>query len=109
MSNELVLKNIRALATSNWPGRLVLRIPVIPGFNDTVENMAATARFMREVGLDEINLLPFHRMGDSKYTQLGKVYAYKDVEAMPLEHLRPLQQVFLEEGIACYVGSYTPF
>lgn len=109
VSNEQTLTNIRALAASNWPGRLVLRIPVIAGFNDSMENMEATARFMREVGLSEINLLPFHRMGDSKYTQLGQVYSYSDVEAMPLEHLVPLQEMFMEQGIACYIGSHTPF
>ncbi len=109
VSNELILRNIRALGSSGWPGRLVLRIPVIAGFNDTLENMAATAHFMQEVGLDEINLLPFHRMGDSKYTQLGEVYAYRDVEAMPLERLQPMQQLFIDEGIACYLGSNTPF
>lgn len=109
VSNELILKNIRALIHSGWKGRLVLRIPVIRGFNDSPENMIATAEFMQELGLFEINLLPFHRMGDSKYTQLGKVYAYSDVEAMPLEHLTPLQQIFLDRDIACYVGSHTPF
>lgn len=109
VSNEQTLKNIRALSASGWPGRLVLRIPVIAGFNDSMENMAATARFMREVGLGEINLLPFHRMGDSKYTQLGKTYLYADVQAMPLEHLVPFQQMFVDEGIACYMGSNTPF
>lgn len=109
VSNEQTLTNIRALVASHWPGRLVLRIPVIAGFNDSMANMAATARFMKSLGLYEINLLPFHRMGDSKYTQLGRVYAYKDVEAMPLERLAPLQQSFLDEGIACYIGSHTPF
>jgi pyruvate formate lyase activating enzyme len=108
-SNERTLANIRALAASGWPGRLVLRIPVIAGFNDTMENMAATARFMREVGLNEINLLPFHRMGDSKYTQMGKVYQFAAVEAMPLEHLVPMQRMFTDYGIACYIGSHTPF
>lgn len=109
VSNAQTLKNIRALASSGWPGRLVLRIPVIPGFNDSMENMAATADFMKEVGLNEINLLPFHRMGDSKYVQLGKVYDYTDVEAMPLEHLVPRQKLFMDRGIACYIGSHTPF
>ena len=109
VSNEQILTNIRALAASSWGGRLVLRIPVIPGFNDDMENMEATADFMRDVGLTEINLLPFHRMGDSKYTQLGKVYEYKDVDSLPLEHLVPLQRLFMDRGIACYIGSHTPF
>lgn len=109
VSNDLTLKNIRALAASSWPGRLVLRIPVIAGFNDDMENMAAVADFMWDVGLHEINLLPFHRMGDSKYSQLGLEYAYKDVDSMPLGYLAPMQQMFMQRGIACYIGSHTPF
>lgn len=109
VSNAQTLQNIRALAASSWGGRLVLRTPVIAGFNDDMENMAATADFMQEVGLGEINLLPFHRMGDSKYTQMGMTYPFKDVDSLPLEHLVPLQQMFMARGIACYIGSHTPF
>ena len=60
--NELILANIAALAQSDWSGRLVLRSPVIEGFNDSKENMAAIAEFMHSVGLTEFNLLPFHRL-----------------------------------------------
>jgi len=109
VSNDLTLRNIRFLAASNWPGRLVLRVPVIAGFNDDMENMAAVADFMQDVGLHEINLLPFHRMGDSKYSQLGLEYDYKNVDSMPLDHLKPMQQMFMQRGIACYIGSHTPF
>lgn len=74
--NELILANIAALAQSDWSGRLVLRSPVIEGFNDSKENMAAIAEFMHSVGLTEFNLLPFHRLGDSKWKSCGMVYPY---------------------------------
>lgn len=109
VSNELTHRNIRALIASGWKGRLVLRMPIIEDFNDTVENMAATADFMNELGLYEVNILPFHRMADSKWSQLGKVYAYRDKEATPMDRMTKLQQVFLDKDVACYVGSDTPF
>lgn len=107
--NELILANIAALAQSDWPGRLVLRSPVIEGFNDSKENMAAIAEFMHSVGLTEFNLLPFHRLGDSKWKSCGMVYPYSMYEATPPEKLEALQKVLLDLGIKAYVGSDTPF
>jgi glycyl-radical enzyme activating protein len=109
VDNELILSNIRKLANSGWAGRLVLRMPVIKGFNDSFENSQAIANFMDELGLFEINLLPFHRLGDSKWEQLGGEYAYKAYHATSQEKLAELQAVFLNRKIACYVGSETAF
>ncbi len=105
VTNEKTLTNLIALAKSNWQGRLILRMPVIEGFNETVENAQKTIQFMNENQFFEINLLPFHRLATSKWEQLGKEYDYKDREAMPKEALYPLQKVYLDAGIACYVDS----
>jgi len=107
--NDLILENIRWIRSNEWPGRLLVRVPVIPGFNDTRENAAATAGFLREVALGEINLLPFHRLGASKYEQLGMRYEYADQEARGPESLEPLAQVYRTQGITCHLGSDTPF
>lgn len=109
VGNELILDNISALAQSNWPGRLVLRMPVIEEFNDCEDNIAGLADFMEKLGLFEINLLPFHRLGDSKWAQLGKTYAYQEYTATSQEKLEELQAIFLERRIACYIGSDTAF
>ena len=107
--NEGVLENIRALAASSWPGRLVLRSPVIEGFNDTVENFDAVGAFMEEVGLTEFNLLPFHRLGVTKWEQLGLEYAYADARPTAPEKLAELKAAIERHGVTCYVGSDTPF
>ena len=107
--NELILSNIREVAGSDWPGFMVVRIPVIPGCNDSEENIRATARFVKEVGLEVINLLPFHRLGESKYRQLGKRYAFQETEGVPVEALDPLKRIVEAEGLTCYTGWRTPF
>ena len=109
VDNAIILDNIRWLAGSGWGGRLLLRMPVIPGFNDSLENAQATAAFMRSCGLSEINLLPFHRLGASKYRQLGLDYAFDDRPATKPEELKPLAEVYEAQGLKCYVGSNTPF
>ena len=65
-------------------------MPVIPGFNDDVANAEATAAFLHEIGQSEINLLPFHRLGASKYEQLGMTYEYAEQAAPSQESLESL-------------------
>jgi hypothetical protein len=59
--------------------------------------------------LYEINLLPFHRLGASKWEQLGAPYAYQGHEATPVSKLDELQQIFFDRRIVCYNGSDTCF
>ena len=107
--NDIILENIRWIASTDWPGKLVLRMPVIPGFNDDAANAEATAVFLEEIGQSEINLLPFHRLGASKYEQLGLTYEYADQVAPSQECLESLASIYLAHSIACHLGANTPF
>lgn len=109
IGNERILENITALIESGWPGRLIIRMPVIEDFNDTDENAIATAEFLKKLGLREMNILPFHRLGESKWRQLGKIYPYKDYQGTTDEVLGRIQDIYLDRDILCYVGSDTPF
>jgi pyruvate formate lyase activating enzyme len=108
--NKRILQNLQALASADWDGRLIVRMPIIPGYNDTTENLQTTAGFVGGLGLKEVNLLPFHRLAASKYEQLGLDYGcYAHLVPPSPEVLRWQQKVFLDAGLACYVGSETPF
>ena len=109
VGNELILSNIEALVKSSWNGRLVLRQPTIHGYNDSDENAMKLIEFMKRLDLFEINLLKFHRMGTSKWEQLGKQYEYVDHGDMTDERMKELQTLYLDNGIACYIGDDTPF
>ncbi|MDF2500878.1 MAG: hpdA [Anaerosporomusa subterranea] len=109
VSNARTLENLKALTDMKWPGRVIIRIPVIPGFNDDDENIVATAQFAKSIGLKEINLLPFHRLGDSKWNQCGMTYPYREQEAPAPEKMQHLKELITEQGITAYVGSDTPF
>ncbi len=108
-SNAPVLANLRRLVGSGWPGRLVLRMPVIDGFNDDEHNILAMAALMHELKLMEVNLLPFHRLGASKWAQVGVCCPYAGRSATSEEKLAVLQRLFLEQDILCYAGDETPF
>ena len=109
VGNEQILQNIRALKQSGWAGRLVLRQPTIHGYNDNEENARSLIAFMTENNLFEINLLKFHRMGQTKWEQLGKTYAYATGGEMSDQDMERLQSLYLDAGIACYVGHHTAF
>ena len=70
VTNELILNNLsRILKTS----RVWIRIPIIPGFNDTVDEMQKIRAFLRPLPQPErIELLPYHAMGENKYPALGR-------------------------------------
>lgn len=109
VDNRAILANIRALSCSNWNGRLVIRIPLIPGFNDTPTNLQETATFMSTLGLKEVQILPFHRLGESKYRQLGLEWKLSETAPPSQEMLATAQKVLQTNGIQCYVGHEAPF
>ena len=107
--NDIILGNIRWIRSKGWPGRMIIRTAIIPGYNDTAENTISTAHFLHEIGLNDINLLPFHRLGASKYKQLGITYEYAGQASLGTEALESLAHVYRREGITCYLGWDTPF
>lgn len=100
VDNRLILDN---MARAVGRGQEVLpRLPVIPGFNDSMEDAAGFVGRLREVGADRVQLLPFHQFGENKYALLGREYAYRDVPALHEEELAGFRQVFLDGGIDAF-------
>jgi len=69
VSNNLILKNIEQMAKLHR--KMIMRIPIIPGFNDDDANIADTARFVQSLStVHRIDILPFHRGGQEKSGRL---------------------------------------
>ena len=67
--NELILDNIRMLAEAGR--RMLIRIPIVPGFNEDPENIASTAQFVRSLRtVGRIDILPYNRGGLEKSVRL---------------------------------------
>ncbi|QPK00538.1 glycyl-radical enzyme activating protein [Enterobacter mori] len=109
VSNTLILDNIRKMAQHHGTFRLIPRIPIIPGFNDDDCNLRETADFLHQIGLREVNLLPFHRLGSSKYDQLNRLYEFAETASLTQEQLSIMKAHFETLSIECYIGSDTPF
>ena len=84
VGNELILANLEKLLTSGT--HVWVRVPVIPGVNDTEEDMRRIVLLFDSVGWpDKVELLPYHAMGEHKYTALGREaesFAVPDEEKM---------------------------
>ena len=102
--NERILENAKTLAESGV--ELIIRTPVVPGFNDTAEEIRAISRFAASLpGVKEHHLLPYHRLGQDKYTGLGRNYSLKGIEPPSQEKMEYLLSVAEESGLKCQIGG----
>ncbi len=67
--NELIVANLRRLSAAG--ADIEIRMPLIPGCNDSDENLRATGNLLAELNLCRVKVLPYHAMARSKYTALG--------------------------------------
>ncbi len=102
--NELILENAAKIAEK--ANKLIIRVPVIPTFNDTEAEIASIARFASKLkGVNEINLLPYHRFGKDKYEGLGREYLMGDVPSPTDEHMQKLKATAESFGLICKIGG----
>jgi len=108
VANELILENATRIAEQgNY--RMIIRMTIIPGYNDSSKNVVATAKFLKKIGLEEVNILPLHHLGTSKYELLCKEYTYSDIKSPRLEKMDEIKRIFEAYSIKCYFGNFTPF
>jgi pyruvate formate lyase activating enzyme len=104
LPNELVLDNLKRLANSGVA--VIVRRPVIPDYNDSVESIHQLGRFVRDLGIiEEIDLLPYHRFGKGKYERLGLEYAMGDTPSMKAEEVTELYNILHSYGLNVKIGG----
>jgi pyruvate formate lyase activating enzyme len=103
ISNESILRNFTVVATSGVP--LVVRVPVVPGFNDTVDAIADIADFVAtRVPGGTVHLLPYHRYGQQKYAMLGLDYELDAAETPSQEFMKAARKIVESRGLTCEVA-----
>jgi pyruvate formate lyase activating enzyme len=102
--NDIILENVRRISDLGVP--LILRIPVIPSLNDSLANIKKIAMLARELdNCEEIHLLPYHRLGVSKYKFLEREYALEDLSEPDEKKILELKRIFQSEGLKTVVGG----
>ena len=107
-NNTEIINNIFKL-NETFKGRVVFRLPFIPGFNNSNENLEGIARLISETKWKEINILPLHHLGSEKYTFLGTDYKGFQYSIPSISELKQAQAIFEKFKIQCYIGSETSF
>jgi pyruvate formate lyase activating enzyme len=106
VSNIGILDNYRLLLESGKD--IMVRFPVIPGINDDsdhLENLRNLIDSTKTSSLKRINLLPFHKIGSSKYKRFNIPYRMYGVEPPSAEKMKMMKEFFMETGVKVKIGG----
>lgn len=103
VSNELILKNLDICMHSD--AVVVIRVPLIKGYNDTDENIIAMCETLKKIGgqTPEIQILPYHNYGENKYRMIDEVYELEGMESPSQETKDHVKELIESMGFACKV------
>ncbi len=104
VSNAPILRNLRALAQRGKP--FWLRLPIIPGITDTEKNLIDMLALLSDITtIEQINLLPYHRIADGKYQRLLMENKMAGIEPPSPEWMDALKTRFETSGIPVKIGG----
>jgi len=97
VSNQIILQNLERITALGKA--IIVRIPIIPGFNDSKETMEDVAKFLKGLNnISGVELLPYHRYGINKYEKLDRQYNW--VGEPPSEsQMAAFRRIFEEHGL----------
>lgn len=104
VTNDLILKNLRQALAANVP--LKIRIPIIPDFNYSLDDAKHFGELFQELGVSEVELLPFHQFGLNKYQQLDRPYRLKDTPQLHGEDLLAFQATLAQYQVTAKINSW---
>lgn len=103
VSNKLILENIIKLGESGIP--IEVRMPIIPTVNDKKEDIEGAAKFLSEVkNITRVELLPYHKLGESKFERLGREYKLKSLEPLYHEEMNEIAELARSYGLKVHVS-----
>jgi pyruvate formate lyase activating enzyme len=97
-ANKVILSNLRYI--SEDPVELWIRLPLIPGINDENDNIEKTIEFIKSLGkYDSIDILPYHKLGVSKYQAIQRKYELVETKTYEKETLQKIYEKFEKNGV----------
>lgn len=99
VSTELIHNNLEELINRNK--QIIVRIPLIPNQNAEINELQSIVDYAISVGIKTIELLPYHRLGESKYARLSRKYAWKGIRTLRAEEINSLySQIKIPDNVA---------
>jgi pyruvate formate lyase activating enzyme len=103
VSNDLILGNLQQLVADRRP--LTVRIPVIPGVNDSTEDIGGFVEYLSRLRPPAVELLPYHRIGADKYRRLGLPYRLADTPQPAAANLARFRDALAQTGLNVSLGG----
>jgi len=98
---EVIVENLK-IALKVHPN-VTVRVPIIPGFNDTLEDAHKFAELFADIGVKKVELLPFHQFGENKYKYLDREYKLNDIPQLHKEDLVEHEAIINNRGVEVYI------
>jgi pyruvate formate lyase activating enzyme len=98
---DLILQNAALMCRST---RVRISLPLVPGFNDSRENLEATARLARSLGVGQVDLLPLHALGLHRYPALGRTAPFDPSCVPSADSVRDAQRIIEALGVEVTLG-----
>ena len=94
IGNELILHNLQELLKRGY--RVKVRMPLLKGINDSREEFEKVIAFLLpfrdDANFQGVDLLPYHKMGVGKYSQLDKPYPIEGDPSLSEQDLDRIEQ-----------------
>jgi pyruvate formate lyase activating enzyme len=104
VGNNLILDNIRLLSKAGK--EIIIRIPVIPGFNDEKANIEATGKFTASLPkVIRVDILPFNRGGKEKSARLTALSKHLQIETPNEEQMNSIAKNLSKYGFEVKIGG----
>ncbi|NIQ06331.1 MAG: glycyl-radical enzyme activating protein [Candidatus Korarchaeota archaeon] len=106
VSNKVIKRNLRSLSAKGRGEDVILRFPVIPGITDTETNITALITFVSSLsGIHEIDLLPFHNVGE-KYERMRRLSRMGKRSSPSKDRIRNLvEKIKINTSLSVKVGG----
>ena len=104
VSNKLILENLKALGKVHR--NIWVRIPIIPGLNDSDAEVEGAARFAAGIaGVTRVCLLPYHKTGLHKFQRVGRKVQMPEISPPSTQRMCELAQRFSSFGLNARTGG----
>jgi pyruvate formate lyase activating enzyme len=104
VKNKLILGNLKLLDKLGKP--IIVRVPLIPGYNDSEQDLDAIAELLASLkSLERVDLLGYHEFGRIKHEQLGREYQLHGLKPLSEERLQQIKKLFEDRGLTVQIGG----
>lgn len=98
VNNDLILKNLKNIAQYK-SSSLIVRFPLVPGINDSNEDIDKLVDFLGSISFKRFDILPYHRLGVAKYAMLGKPFRLQKTKQPSREEIDSVRSLVMAKGV----------